>query len=184
MPAYDDAVFHIKQRKWFGLTPKHGGEGVFPTLAGTPTTRTIGNAGGVFTFGTTDATSIVHVKRWYPQYGIRFKKFGYHVIATLGPGSTGVTDRVPLRLLTRGASASVGATLSIDLDGTLVAQYSKGSIQTFAVTQCKKGEYISIKTGTPQTAASASAANTATSSGTVAFFLDYVPIVATDALNI
>jgi hypothetical protein len=48
------------------------------------------------------------------------------------------------------------------------------STTTFTVRQVKAGEYITVKTGTPQTD-KGTAANTATTLGTVAFFVDYVP---------
>ena len=49
----------------------------------------------------------------------------------------------------------------------------------FTVAQVKAGEYIAVKTGTPRTD-NGTAANTATLSGTVAFFVDYVPTYNSD----
>jgi len=57
---------------------------------------------------------------------------------------------------------------------TAVNPYVVASTTTFTVAQVKAGEYIAVKTGTPRTD-NGTAANTATLSGTVAFFVDYVP---------
>lgn len=146
---YDDSKFGVITRKWFGLTKKLGGD----VAAG-------------YTLATTDATTISQLARWYPKGPIKFVKFGSFVLATLVNASV---DRVPVRLLTRGASASVGGVAY-----SAKTLFSFGSTVTFTVNKCKAGEYISIRTGTPQTD-KGTAANTATTTGTLAFFLDYVP---------
>lgn len=146
---YDDSKFGVINRKWFGLTKKLGGD-----------------AASGYTLATTDATHISQLARWYPRGPIKMKKFGAFVLATLVNASV---DRVPHRLMTRGASASVGAVAY-----SAKTLFSFGSTVTFTVSQVKAGEYISIITGTPQTD-KGTAANTATTTGTVAFFLDYVP---------
>src|SRR3990167_6113783 len=86
---YEDSKFGVITRKWFGLTKKLGGD----VAAG-------------YTLATTDATVISHLARWYPRGPIKILKMGSFVLATLVNASV---DRVPVRLLTRGASASVGA---------------------------------------------------------------------------
>jgi hypothetical protein len=63
---YDDSKFGVIERKWFGLTAKHGGE----TAAG-------------FTFNETEATKLT---RWYPRGPITIKKVGVKTLGTLGKG--------------------------------------------------------------------------------------------------
>lgn len=152
---YDDGKYGVINRKWFGLAKKYGGD-----------------AADGYTFGTTDATSQTHVARWYPKGPISVQKVGYMALASIIAGSQDTTDRIPLRFTTRGGSASVCATLSIDIDGGTIAPYAVGSNESPTVRQCKAGEYMSVKTGTPQTAGG-TAANTATTLGTAAFFIDW-----------
>lgn len=154
---YDDSKFGVVNRTWFGLTKKHGGE----SSAGC-------------TFGTTDATVQTHVTRWYPMGPMDVKKFGAKVLATIAAGSQDYTDQIIAKLTGRGASASVMATFSFDIDGGTIAPHTFASIESMTVSQVKAGEYVSIKTGTPQTD-NGSAANTATTTGTVAFFIDWAP---------
>jgi hypothetical protein len=150
---YDDSKFGVIQRQWFGLTTKWGGAVV--------------NTGNLYTFGTTDATARAQLARWYPRGPIRMVKAGTFNLATVANASV---DRIPVRLLTRGASASLGA-LFYNAKGN---QAVIASTTTFTVKQVKAGEYLTIRTGTPQTD-KGTAANTATTTGTVAFFVDYVP---------
>jgi hypothetical protein len=147
---YEDSKFGVITRKWFGLTKKYGGE----------------TAAGFTGFGTTDATHVSQLARWYPRGPIKMVKFGVFVLGTITNGSV---DRVPYHIYTRGASASVGA-----LAYVAKSQNVFGSSTDFTVSQVKAGEYISIAMGTPQTD-KGTAANTASTTGTVAFFLDYVP---------
>jgi hypothetical protein len=151
---YDDARFGVIKRKWFGLTKKHGGD-----------------VADGYTFGTTDATVITQVARWYPRGPIRMLKAGHMVLATLSNASN---DLVPARLLTRGGSASSGFSWNVKNTATDIAPFVIGSDITPTVAQVKAGEYITIETATPQTD-NGTAANTATTTGTVAFFLDYLP---------
>jgi hypothetical protein len=146
---YSDERFGVIERKWFGLTKKAGGD-----------------AASGFTFGTTDATSINQVTRFYPKGPIRMQKFGYLTLGTVSGGGTGM-DVVPLRLRVDGSNES--STINIP---TAAAPWSIGSTTTFTNEVVDAGSYIDIITGTPQTS-DGTAANTATSSGTVAFFLDY-----------
>lgn len=155
---YDDSKFGVIQRQWFGLSKKWGGD--------RPNARA---ASGQGCFGTTDATVKTHFAKWYPRGPIRMVKAGVFTIASVTNASV---DRVPVRFMTRGASASTGCLFYITSVPTVQAEIS--STTTFTVKQCKAGEYITIKTGTPQTD-NGTAANTATTLGTVAFFLDYVP---------
>ena len=153
--AYDDAKYGVIERKWFGLTKKHGGE----TAAG-------------FTFGTTDATSVTHLAKWYPKGPIRIVKAGVYRLATFTQASS---DLIPVRFYTRGASASLACTAYAKYTATAIAPFTIGALGSAAPTtifQCKAGEYISIKSGTPRTD-KGTAANTATCAGTAAFFIDY-----------
>lgn len=154
---YDDSKFGVITRKWFGLTKKHGGD-----------------AASGYTFGTTDATGITHLSRWYPRGPILIKKFGAKVLGSIVAGSQDYDDMIEARLYTRGGSASVAATFSFDIDGGTIAPHTFASIETITVEQCKAGEYITITTGT-LTTADGTESITATTLGTVAFFIDYVP---------
>lgn len=152
--TYDDAKYGVIQRKWFGLTKKLGGE----TAAG-------------YTLGTTDATAIAHMTRWYPKGPIKIVKAGSYTICTLN--GSGV-DRIDARVKTRGASASLAASWNAFAS----AQFSFASdpmTTTTRVKQCKAGEYISIRTGTPETD-KGTAKNTSTTTGTLAFFVDFQPL--------
>jgi hypothetical protein len=146
---YADGKFGVIERKWFGLTKKMGGD-----------------CASGYTFGTTDATSQNQVARWYPKGPIVFKKFGSMVLATIGGGGTGM-DVIPARLRIEGVNESGASNIP-----TAGAPYSIASTVTFTKKALDAGSYVDIITGTPQTG-DGTAANTATSSGTVAFFIDY-----------
>lgn len=156
---YSDAKFGVIKRQWFLLSKK---------LGGYSTTARAGASRGCF--GTTDATSKVHVTRWYPKGPIKMLKAGSFVQATMTQASS---DLVQARITTRGASASVGCSWYVKSTSTAVSAFTTASTTTFTVRQVKAGEYITIKTGTPVTD-KGTAANTATLTGTVAFFVDYV----------
>lgn len=146
---YSDSKFGVITRKWFGLTKKLGGD-----------------CATGYTLGTTDATHVSQLARWYPRGPIKMVKFGAFVLATLVNASV---ERVPCRIYTRGASASAGAVAYV-----AKTLFGFGSTTTFTNDRVRAGDYISIVTGTPQTDAG-TAGNTATTTGTLAFFLDYVP---------
>lgn len=146
---YDDSKFGVIERKWFGLTKKHGGE----TAAG-------------YTLGTTDATVIEHLARHYPKGPIELVKAGAFVLATVGGGGT-VFDRVPVRLTVNGANES-----SVFYVADAAAPYSIASTDTFTQARVDAGSYVGFETGTPQSD-NGTAGNTATVTGTLAFFMDY-----------
>lgn len=149
MALYDDGQFGVVERKWFGLTKKFGGD----VAAG-------------YTLGTTDATAITHLARWYPKGPIRIVKAGSLTLATLN--GSGV-DKIDCRVKVRGASASLCASFNCFAS----AQYTFASDSTMASSnRVKAGEYLSIKTGTPETS-NGTAKNTSTTTGTLAFFVDY-----------
>jgi hypothetical protein len=160
---YDDAKFGVVRRQWFGLSKKWGGD--------RPNARVASGAG---CFGTTDATSKTHLAKWYPRGGIKLIKAGVFTLASVTNASV---ERIPVRITTRGASASVGCAFYISNVPTVQAEIS--STTTFTANKVKAGEYLSIKTGTPQSDAG-TARNTATTLGTVAFFVDYQPLWSED----
>jgi len=154
---YSDSKFGVIQRKWFGLTAKHGGDGT------------------VYTFGS--ATTTTHLARWYPRGPIEIQKVGYFVAATMVGAATN-KGRRQIRFYTRGASASSVGNLVPATCGT-VSAYTFNSTTSLTVTQCKAGEYLTIKSGTPRTykaaGYSSGTAVQGTVNGSVAFFVDYVP---------
>lgn len=156
---YDDSKFGGIKRQWFLMSKK---------LGGYSSTARAGASRGCF--GTTDATSKVHVTRWYPKGPIKMVKAGSFVQATMTQASS---DLVQVRITTRGGSASAACNWYVKSTSTAVSQFVIASTTTFTVKQVKAGEYISIKTGTPVTD-KGTAANTATLTGTVGFFIDYV----------
>lgn len=147
--SYADGKYGVIDRHWFGLTVKGGGQ----------------SAAG-FTFGTTDATSTNQVTRYYPKGPIKLLKFGYITLATVGGGGTGM-DIIPARLRVNGSNESSAVNIP-----TAAAPWSIGSTVTFTNQVVDAGSYIDIITGTPQTS-DGTAANTATSTGSVAFFIDF-----------
>lgn len=156
--TYSDDMFGVITRKWFGLTKKLGGE----TAAG-------------FTFGTGDpGPDAVQVTRFYPKGPVDVIKFGRFNLATMSSGASTV-DRLIARLIGRGASASIMA--SLDIVQTLTP-FSFASIESsnttdFPITRVRAGEYLSIAVATKETDNGTDLGSTLT--GTVAFFIDMVP---------
>jgi len=148
---YDDSKFGVIQRKWFGLTKKMGGD-----------------AASGYTFATTDATTIDHLARWYPRGPVKMVKAGHMVLATIGGGSAAF-DQVPARILVNGANES--ADWNVPDTG---APYSIASTTTFTDAEVDAGSYVGVRTATPEST-NGTAYNTATVTGTVAFFVDYKP---------
>jgi hypothetical protein len=149
MSGYADGKYGVIERKWFGLTKKMGGD-----------------CASGYTFGTTDATSQNQVVRWYPKGPIKLKKFGAMVLGTISGGGTGM-DLIAARLRIEAVNDSSAVSLP-----TGAIPYAIASTTTFTKGVVDAGSYVDIITGTPKTA-KGTAANTATSSGTVAFFIDY-----------
>jgi hypothetical protein len=156
---YSDAKFGVITRRWFGLSKKWGGDRLNAR-----------GASGQGCFGTTDATTKTHIAKFYPRGPVKLVKAGVMTLASVTNASV---DRIPVRVMTRGASGSLGCLFYISNVPTVQAEIS--STTTFTAPQVRAGEYLSIKTGTPQTD-KGTAANTATTTGTVSFFVDYVPI--------
>jgi hypothetical protein len=88
------------------------------------------------------------------------------VLATISGGGTGM-DLIPARLRIEGVNESGAVSIT-----TGAAPYAIASSVTFTAGKLDAGSYIDIITGTPQSA-KGTAKNTATSSGSVAFFIDY-----------
>lgn len=153
---YDDAQYGVYRRKWFGLPKKWGGD----------------SAGG-FTFGTHDPGTLTHVEKWYPAGPIDIKKVGVFMASTSNNASGGCMN---FQFLTRGASASVVATMRCSSctvnEGTLAASKAGSSL---TVSQCKAGEYLTIKSYEPTTRSATASEVKSTTSGAAAFFVDYVP---------
>lgn len=149
--TFDDAKYGVITRKWFGLTKKYGGD----VAAG-------------YTLGTTDATAIEHVAKWFPRGPIKVVKAGSFTLATLN--GSGV-DKIDARVKVRGASASLAASWNAFAS----APESFASDESMTAANVKAGEYISIRTGTPETD-KGTAKNTSTTTGTLAFFVDYKPL--------
>ncbi|MFQ5687003.1 MAG: hypothetical protein ACE5GV_10120, partial [Candidatus Scalindua sp.] len=120
------------------------------------------------TLGTTDATAIEHVAKWFPRGPIKVVKAGSFTLATLN--GSGV-DKIDARLKVRGASASLAASWNAFAS----APESFASDESMTAANVKAGEYLSIRTGTPETD-KGTAKNTSTTTGTLAFFVDYKPL--------
>jgi hypothetical protein len=164
---YDDGKYENIDRVWFGLTKKHGGA----CAAG-------------FTFGTTDATKQTHVTRYYPKGPCKVIKFGARWLAT---AATASGETILARIIGPGPAITSMASVKIKNTATTVAPYTVASIESsdttdFSLTAVGAGEYITIETATPTTTAG-TAANTATTDGTVAFFVDIVPTYDVDKWN-
>ncbi len=155
---YDDGKYGVITRKWFGLTKKLGGD----VAAG-------------FTFGSGDpGPDSVLVTRFYPKGPVDIIKFGSFNLATLSSGASTV-DRMLCRLIGRGASASVMA--SLDVVGVTtpfaIASIEAADKTDFRVNRVRAGEYISITAATKETDKGTDLGSTL--SGTLAFFIDMVP---------
>ena len=150
---YSDPKFGVITRNWFGLTKKWGGE----TAAG-------------FTLGTTDATAVAHIAKVYLKGPYRIVKAGSFNLATLN--GSGV-DRIDARVKGRGASASLCA--SWDAFTASAGGAVGGSDESLSAAKQKAGEYIAFRTGTPETD-KGTAKNTSTTTGTIALFVDTVPV--------
>jgi hypothetical protein len=147
--SYSDGQYKVIERKWFGLTKKFGGDG----------------ATG-YTLGTTDATKIEHVARWYPRGPIRILKVGHMVLATIAGGAT-FMDYVPYRLRIDGALACNNVQIR------KANPYVIASSVTITKPVVDAGSYITIRSATA-VSDDGTDAKSATVTGTAAFFIDYV----------
>lgn len=178
---YDHGKYGHRQRKWFGLGPKWGGDAMLTVATADPMTAITklqdGEITGGFPLGTHDPGTLTHVAKWYPEGPIKIKKIGVFCCATINNASGGLPN---FQFLTRGASASViGA---VQLSSCTVSEGTLDASKTYAnltVANCKAGEYITIKSYEPTTKTKATEVK-ATTSGRVAFFIDYVPWFVVD----
>jgi len=172
MNTYDDNVYGTRMRKWFGLGPKWGGEGI-PFVIGSQATQNLEIAcrygAGGFYLGTHDPGTISHVEKWFPQGPIQIKKIGVFVCSTLLNASEG---KMQFRFLTRGGSASVIGT--VVMASATVAESVFASKVALTTTKCKAGEYLTIQSYEPKTNTGTEVK--ATTTGRPAFFVDYVPL--------
>ena len=165
---YDNAAFQVVERKWFGLTQKHGGEASSPiTQSGTGTTTT-------------------PVKRWYPKGPIDIVGFGVKCLATLGRDATAgnTRARIPIRMYKSSSNGTtkttVLATTHIQAGSatnqTRLALYGVASDFSPASSEVERGRWITIFTGTPTTDAGtlSPSGGTMLATGSYALFVDYV----------
>jgi hypothetical protein len=173
---YDDSNYTQKYRKWFGLGTKWGGEGnpyghlSSDARASIAAVGPKGVGAGGFFLGTANPGTLTHVEAWRPQGPIEIKKIGVFCCSTMTNASEGVMN---FQFLTRGASASVIGTLHA-ASATVSENTITASKTSLTVTQCKAGEYITIKSVEPTRTGSATEVK-ATTAGRVAYFVDYVP---------
>ncbi len=169
--AYDNAVYGMKFRKWFGLPPKWGGS--FQGAAGTV------NKDEGFLLGSGDAT---YIASWYPSKPIKITKFGVRALVTLstsplgtsnaarplylgrqgfvvGPTTIGTSILASLHI--RGAHAAPGVASNTTMASKELALVNPGSLL------CIKGGSILRPAGT--------ALDKSTNAAQVAFFVDYTP---------
>lgn len=154
MAKYSDDRFQFIERMWFGLNK-----------AVATTTTDYGQAG--LTFATKGATTIRHIPYWLPKGPITMKKAGYVVTTAIACASSGIR---PVRILTRGASASAGCTITPACATQAIGTIN--STTTFTVAQCKAGEYVVIMTASTQTEKGTE--KLATTTGAISVWIDYV----------
>ena len=159
---YDDSKYGVITRKWFGLTLKNGGD--------------VANGSG---YTVSSATCTYKVARWYPKGPIKIVKAGYLVQATLVGGGT--HKGAPVVRFKAYAGASVMANVKVASAGTTAA-YTIASAVTFTRDNPAAGEYIGIKVSSRYTIRATSSTGLGTAvtrssmTGTLAFFIDYVPV--------
>lgn len=169
---YDDHAFHVVERKWWGLTQKHGGCSNAPiTQSGSGTTTT-------------------PVTRWYPKGPIDVVSVGVRVLATLATAAnaTGGTarSRIPIRFYKSSANATTKTTLLASLhlqvgDASPTAHprlaiYGNASNFSPASSEVERGRFITIFTGSPTSddGTAAAAPGTMLRTGSYALWMDYV----------
>ena len=92
MPEYDDGVYGVTFRQWFGLTQKHGG------------------TDAVLTFNESEGTKVT---RHYPRGPIKITKMGAYVAATLGKGEEVMTLDVDGARVTQVTASTTAAPYTI-----------------------------------------------------------------------
>jgi len=169
---YDDDKYGVITRQWFGLTKKMGG-----------------HASAGYVFGSR-ATKTAHVARWYPRGPIECVKFGMMTLATLStPATKDEADQFPGLLYTKnGASLAASfdiltADASSAVYGSHRKPYAIASTRTFTgvLATNQRSQYITIKTGRPQS--DGGTVGKGTTGGSVAFFIDWKPVIMGDATS-
>ncbi len=159
MAIYDEAIFGVVTRQWFGLTQKYGGSGTIITLSGSATTSD-------------------KITRWQPKGPIKILRFGCKVLGTLSSPATADSDWLPFRLLKTNSSGTASVVMGT---AHLVAQasgrtalYEIASVSgsSLASQEVEDGRFLKIRTASATTANGTS--NIGTILGSVAFFVDWV----------
>ena len=159
MAIYDESMFGVVERTWFGLTQKHGGAGAAIVLSGSATTSD-------------------KITRWQPKGPIKVLRFGCKVLATLSSPATNESDWLPFRLLktnSSGTASVVMGTAHLVAQATgrtainIIASVSGSSL---ASQEVEDGRFLKIRTASATTAKGTS--NIGTIGGSVAFFVDWV----------
>lgn len=165
--SYNDDAFNVIERKWFGLTQKHGGD----VAAG---------------FTIASGSAAVSVTRWYPKSPITIMKVGAYVLATLASAAnaTGSVDRVRVPIHVEKSSAN-GTTRTTLLGSTRVIAGDTGRTARFGIASREKsalasreveaGRFITLRIATAHShnGTAAGAVGTVLRTGTLAYFIDW-----------
>lgn len=168
--AYDNAVYGMKFRKWFGLGKGHGAEG-----AGYGDGAAADSMPG-YRLGSGTNTLIAS---WYPMQPIKITKFGVRVIVAVDTAPCGTDTRsynpfwIGKAGLPMGSIAS--AIASLHLEGAQTAGYigSNPTMNSNIQAVVAPGEYVTFKQATIRRTFASMEASSVT--GVVAFFVDYTP---------
>ncbi len=160
MAIYDEAIFGVVERKWFGLTQKYGGSGTIIAVSGS-------------------ATSVTHITRWQPKGPIKILRFGCQVLGTLAsPATGGNADWLPFKLFKTNSSGTATIVMGTahlvvqDTGRTALYEIASKSGSDLASQEVEDGRYLKITTATATTTAGVAAGGTVT--GSMAFFVDWV----------
>ncbi len=155
--AYDHAVYGMRFRKWFGVTPLYGG----------------GFAAG-FSLGSGSAT---HVASWYPDQPIKLQKFGFRALVACDTHPITSTGYVPHFFGKNGVSlGTLASEVIASLHTRTVAKEALASTATMKTASKQlfdPGDYLTIKTGTVSKQSGSVQASSV--NGVVAYFVDYAP---------
>lgn len=155
--AYDSGKYGVKTRSWFGLMKRFGG--------GQPN-----STGG---FSQSSGIDTTFVEQWYPPGPITIKKVGYFIQNSLGGASRA---RLEIQFKTNDGNDSIAI---LRPTSTTVTSKTFASTTSLTTAYCTTGSYIAIIGATPHTAAQ-STMNYNSVTGTLAFFIDWVPRVDAD----
>ncbi len=150
--AYDNAIYGLKIRKWFGLTSQLGG----------------GVHNAATAFGLNSGIISTPVGPWIPGRPIKLHKFGV-MAETACDTEPPDADQNVFRLMAPN-SASIAATISItNLAVNAIA--SKAIVAGVGIVE--EGETVTIKISTALDSTNTDVASLC--GGAVAFFIDYSP---------